>query len=144
MSACGLATTRLDKSAVIKSFNTVFFDFISDLISVLPENPDVFAAQKTFQTIKQANPTAIMKFWFKYVQTPYGDNIERGEVSLFWEKDYSHDVRNLKHPDRVLEVIDTIRAPIKDMGSTNHAHVGSYLQKLCVLTRLYSEVGGQF
>lgn len=127
----------LDKSALLRSFNTLFTDFIEDLSRVLPENKDVSTAKISFDTIRKANPTAIIKVWFKYIYTPYGDSISKGEIIFFLDKDYSYDVRNLKNPDRVLEVINTIRDPIRNMGETNHMHVANYLKKLCQLSALY-------
>jgi hypothetical protein len=128
---------QLDKVAVLRSFNALFNAFIDDLILVLPENPDVKAARVTFDTVRKANPTAIVKVWHKYIFTPYGDSIDAGQIHFFLDKDYSHDVRNLKNPNKVLEVINTIRDPIRDMGATNHQHVANYLQKLCMLAKLY-------
>jgi hypothetical protein len=37
-----------DKSTILKTFNTHFFDFLDDIISIFPENTDIKTARKSF------------------------------------------------------------------------------------------------
>jgi len=77
-----------DRSTILKTFNSQFFDFMDDLLVVFPDNSEILTARKYFDTIKKANPTAILKAWFTYVYSPYKQVIDEGNISFFFEKDY--------------------------------------------------------
>ncbi len=45
-----------DKSTLSRAFNTLFFDFIKDIINIYPDNKDIAKAQTSFDTIKKNEP----------------------------------------------------------------------------------------
>lgn len=128
-----------DKSAILKTFNTHFFDFIDEIVRILPDNQEVQIARTSFDTIRRANPTAIAKAWYLFVYKPYEKVFENGNISFFFDKDYSSDLQSLHNSSRILEMIDKIRDPIKNMGPENLAHSTKYIQNLCKLSILYSQ-----
>jgi len=133
----------MDKSTVLKAFNKQFFDFLDDIINVLPENEEIQIARNSFETIRKANPTAIVKVWFKFVHnTHYGEIISTGDISFFLDKDYSEDLKSVNNQNRILEMIDNIRDPIKSLGPENLAHSTKYIQNLGKLSGLYAQLGG--
>ena len=81
-----------DKTTILKAFNNHFFDFLEDIIRVFPDNQDIALAKTSFETIKKANPTIILKAWKTYVYTPYKEVIDNGDITFFLEKDYSNDL----------------------------------------------------
>ena len=126
----------MDKSAILKAFNKYFFEFIEDIISILPENNDLKVARDSFEMIRKANPTTILKAWYSSVQVPYGSAIETGDIGFFFNKDYSEDLKDVSNQSHIMGVIDKIREPIKNMSPENIAHSAKYIQnlgKLCVI-----------
>lgn len=131
-----------DKSAVIKAFNNHFFEFLDEVIQIIPENVDVKVARNSFDTIRQANPTLIVKAWYLYVHKPYSEIIESGDIRFFFDKDYTSDLRNIQQQGRVMETIDKIRAPIRNMSPENIAHTAKYIQNLGKLSVIYAGMAG--
>ena len=131
----------MDKSTVLKAFNKQFFDFLDDIITVIPSNEEFLIARNSFDTIRKANPTAIAKAWYKFVHnTHYGEIISTGDISFFLDKDYSEDLHEVNNQNRILEMIDKIRDPIKSMGPDNLAHSTKYIQNLGKLSGLYAKL----
>ena len=129
-----------DKSSLLRAFNTHFFDFIEDLLGIFPNNNDLVLAKSSFDTIKKANPTAIIKSWVKFVYIPYKDVIDNGDISFFFDKDYSEDLSAVSNANKILNIIDTLRAPIKEMGDTNKEHTIKYIQNLSKLSMMYNDM----
>lgn len=126
-----------DKSTILKTFNTHFFDFLDDIIGIFPENTDIATAKKSFETIKRANPTAILKVWSQYVYSPYKAVIDAGNIEFFFEKDYGSDLNLLANSGEIMKIIDVIREPVRSMSETNKAHSMKYIQNLSKLSMLY-------
>jgi len=129
-----------DKSSILRAFNTHLFDFIDDIITIFPENNDLTLAKTSFDTIKRANPTAIVKAWYKFVYVPYKDVIDNGDISFFFDKDYSEDLSNISNANKILSIIDTLRTPIKDMSDSNKEHTTKYIQNLSKLSVMYNDM----
>jgi hypothetical protein len=127
-----------DKSTILRTFNKHFFDFLDDIKSILPDNNEISYAITSFDTIKRANPTIIAKTWYNFVFLPYKDVIDNGDLSYFIEKDYGSDLANLNKSDEIINMINNIRTPIKDMNEVNKAHSLKYIQNLCKLSELYN------
>jgi hypothetical protein len=77
------------KTSISRAFNKHFFEFIDDVISIYPENEVLRGARNSFEMFKKANPTSIIKVWYKYIYAPYKDEIEAGNLDYFLDKDYS-------------------------------------------------------
>lgn len=129
-----------DKSSILRAFNAHFFDFIDDLISIFPNNSDLSLAKTTFDTIKKANPSTIVKAWLKFVYLPYENVINAGDISFFFDKDYSDDLTNVSNSNKILNMIDTFRTPIKEMGDVNKEHTTKYIQNLSKLSMMYNDM----
>jgi hypothetical protein len=123
-----------DKSTILRGFNTHFFDFLSDIISIIPNNHDILVAKTSFETIKRANPTIILKVWYQFVYTPYKGVIDQGNIDFFFEKDYGSDLATLNNADEIMKTIDKIRQPIKEMSDENKT---KYIQNLSKLSMTY-------
>ena len=127
-----------DKSSINKGFNTLLFSFLDDIISIFPEQHDIATAKTSMMSFKQMNPTILIKSWYKLVYTPYADVINTGDVSFFFDKDYSADLQAIPNGKELMKMIDNIRGPIRTMDSTNRAHCADYVLKLSKLSELYS------
>jgi hypothetical protein len=127
-----------DKSTIIRAFNTHFFDFLDDIIGIFPTNNEIAVARNSFETIKKANPTAILKAWYKHVYTPYKEVIDKGDVMFFFEKDYGSDLAMLKNSNEIMNMIDKVREPLLSMNEVNTKHSAKYIQNLSQLSIVYN------
>jgi hypothetical protein len=67
---------------------------------------------------------------------PYRQQIEAGDINFFLTKDYSSDLARNDNADKIMESIDRLRKPIKDMSLENQAKTMKYIQNLCKLAVL--------
>ena len=127
-----------DKSTILKAFNTLFFDFLDDIIGIVDDSGDIRSAKTTFEMFRKGNPTIIIKVWNSYIYVPYADVINAGNLDFFINKDYSGDLSVLSNSGDVIKTIDKIRDPIRNMSEVNKAHSLEYIQKLSLLSAAYS------
>jgi hypothetical protein len=109
----------MSNNNMLTIFNDHFVEFITDIHNVFPEDADILAAKNSLIAIRKANPKLIVKIWIKYVATPYQDRIMSGDINFFIEKDYSHDLTRSNNPDQIMESIDRLRNPVKQMDPDN-------------------------
>jgi hypothetical protein len=129
-----------DKTTLLRSFNTHLFEFLDDVIRIFPDNLDIQIAKTSFQTIKRANPTAIVKVWYNFIYAPYRDIIDSGNITFFFEKDYSQDLAVLQNSSEIMKIVDTLRGPVSNMNGTEKDFTMKYLQNLSKLSMLYNGV----
>lgn len=129
-----------DKTTINRAFNTLFFSFLDDIISIYPDNSDMIVAKTSFETFKKINPTIIIKVWYNYVYLPYIDIINEGNISFFFDKNYNEDLKYLANSKEILSVIDKIREPIRGMNEVNRQHSMKYIQNLCKLSLTYNSM----
>jgi hypothetical protein len=130
----------MDKSSILKAFNTLFFEFLDDMITIYPTK-EIKYARDTFEILKKANPTIIIKYWYKDVYAKYSEQIENRDITFFIEKDYSKDIRSSEQSSqKVLEMIEVVRTTIRDMDSTNKEHCADYVVNLSKLSKIYSDL----
>ena len=127
-----------DKSTILKAFNTLFFDFLDDIIGIVEDSGDIRSAKTSFEMFRKGNPTIIIKVWYTYIYVPYAQVIEAGDLEFFINKDYTGDLSVLANSGDVVKTIDKIRDPIRNMTDTNKAHSLAYIQKLSKLSAAYS------
>ena len=111
-------------------FNDLFVEFISDIHSVFPEDADILAAKNSLIAIRKANPKLIVKIWIKYVVQPYQDEILAGDVNFFIQKDYASDLTKAGNSDQIMQSIDRLREPVKNMDPENQKKTMKYIQNL--------------
>jgi hypothetical protein len=122
---------------ILTAFNDHFVEFISDVQSVFPKNADVLTAKNSLGMIRKANPKMIIKIWKSNIVDKYRPQIENGDISFFIEKDYSSDLSKAEYSDKIMEGIDRLRDPIKQMSEENQQKTMKYIQNLTKLCILY-------
>jgi len=127
-----------DKSTLLKAFNSLFFDFLDDIIGIVENNGDIKSAKTAFEVFRKGNPTIIIKVWYSYIYLPYAEVIKSGDLDFFINKDYSGDLNVLANPSDIMKTIDKIRDPIRNMTEVNKAHSLDYIQKLSLLSASYN------
>jgi hypothetical protein len=131
-------TTIINKSIIINNFNQHFFEFIDDIINIIDDNKDIKVARDFFKTIRNLNPSSILKSWYSYVYFPYKDQIDNGDISYFLNKDYNEDLNIITDgKDEIINVIDKLREPIRNMSPQNISYSTEYIQNLSNLSKVY-------
>jgi hypothetical protein len=123
-------------SNLLTVFNDHFAEFVNDIQSVFPDDRDILTAKNALTAIRKANPKLLVKIWVKYVATPYKEVIEAGDINFFITKDYSSDLARNDNADKIMESIDRLRNPVKQMSPENQAKTMKYIQNLCKLSAM--------
>lgn len=120
-------------SNILTAFNDHFSEFLNDVQSVFPNDPDILTAKNALTMIRKANPKMIVKIWKTFIADKYRTQIELNDISFFIDKDYSSDVSSASGSDKIMESIDRLREPIRNMAPDNQAKVMKYIQNLTKL-----------
>lgn len=126
-----------DKSIILKSFNNHFFEFLQDIITIFPENEELQFTKTKMEMLKKANPICIIKGWYFFVFEKYNNIISNGDITFFFDKDYKQDLEYMKNSGEIMNVINKLREPIRNMSDTNKEHTLKYMQNLCKLSNIY-------
>ena len=121
---------------LVTVFNDHFSEFVNDIQSVFPEDPDILTAKNALLAIRKANPKLLVRIWVKYVYTPYKDQIDLGNIDFFLSKDYSTDLSKNDNADKIMESINRLRNPVKEMSIENQAKTMKYIQNLSKLAMM--------
>jgi hypothetical protein len=121
---------------ILTAFNDHFIEFVNDVHCVFPDDADILATKNALTAIRKANPKMIVKIWNAFIVSKYKSEIESGNIEFFVNKDYSQDISATNNSDKIMECIDRLRDPIKNMSLENQAKVMKYIQNLTKLAEL--------
>lgn len=123
-------------SNLLSVFNDHFVEFVTDIHNVFPEDHDILVAKNSLLAIRKANPKMIVKIWKTFIVDKYQKEIESGNLDFFMEKDYSQDVAGADNSGKIMEAINRLRGPIKQMSHENQQKTMKYIQNLTKLAGL--------
>ena len=126
----------MNKSNIITAFNNHLMELFSDIKSII-KNSDLEVAHTGLLALKKANPRLLIGVWKEHIADKYRNNIEAGDIGFFLEKDYSNDLAGVEQPSVVLEKINILRQPIRELGDENLKKTISYIQNLTKLCDVY-------
>ncbi len=134
--------SSIDRSTLIRTFNDYLFEFLDDMLKVLPGNKSIMTASRSFRMLTDVNKAILVKCWYKFVFLKYKNVIDDGNVDFFFEKDYSEDLTNLSNSQQIMEIIDSVRAPAKEIceNPNNREHITTYVQTLCKLSEIFNNL----
>ena len=130
----------MTSQTLLSTFNDHFIEFVNDIISVFPDDPDILTAKNSFIFFRKANPRLVIQIWNKYVVGKYKSVIESGDVTFFINKDYSGDLENTEYSGKIIEAINRLRNPVKLMTLENQMKTMKYIQNLTKISTLYLEM----
>ena len=125
--------------SILSIFNNHLIEFVEDVESVFPEDIDIKTAKNALLAIKKTNPKLIPNIWYRNVAGPYRQQIERFDHDFFINKDYTSDCARHGHGQKIMEAIDRLRAPVKNMNPENQEKTMKYVQNLSKLCYEYSD-----
>ena len=126
----------MSSANILTAFNDHFIDFVTDVQNVFPEDTDILAAKNALIAIRKANPKMIVKIWNSYIVGKYKPEIEAGNLEFFINKDYSQDISSASNSDKIMESINRLREPIKQMTPESQAKTMKYIQNLTKLAAM--------
>jgi hypothetical protein len=127
----------MSSANILTAFNDHFVEFVTDVHSAFPEEKDILVAKNALLMIRKANTKMIINLWNECVVGRYKGEIERGDISFFVDKDYSHDLEGSQNSDKIRNAIDRLRVPIKQMIPEEQAKAMKYIQNLTKLADIY-------
>ena len=127
-------------SNILSAFNDHFVDFVTDIHNVFPDDVDVLTAKNSLLTIRKLNPKMIVKIWNTFIVSKYKNEIEAGDLTFFINKDYADDVSNAQNSDKIMESINRLRNPVKQMSVENQTKVMKYIQNLTKLSAMCENI----
>jgi hypothetical protein len=125
----------MDKGQLLSIFNKQFKEFVEDISRVFPTNSDISTFKTIIGQLLTITPKTIYKTFKKHVVDKYQAEIEAGDINFFINKDYNGDLEN----NTILEKIDCLRGPVKEMNPAEQAKVIKYMQNMAKLCQLYEE-----
>ena len=130
----------MEKSRILKTFNDHFGEFLDDIIRVFPNDNDLVTCRQALLTMRKMNPRIIITVFQNTVVGPYRKEIESNDLTFFIEKDYNKDLsfQQQQLGDQVLQKIDLIRNPVRNMCDEDKSKVLKYMNNLSKLCDLYN------
>ena len=123
--------------SLLKTFNTHFKEFLQDVVSIFPDDKEVLSTQNTLEGLIKMNPKMLVKVWDKYISQPYEKEISEGNIDFFINKNYNIDVKNAGNSDKILDKIEALREPVRNMGEENQKKTMKYIQNLTKIAQMY-------
>lgn len=129
----------MDKTTILKAFNNQFEEFLDDVEVIFPSNRDIKTTKTGLLMMRKANPKMLVSIWYRYVCSKYEAEIENENLEYFLTKDYSEDLKmDQGAANKVLEGIDKIRVPMRDLDVENRGKCIQYLKNLNKLSKIYT------
>ena len=129
----------MDQSHILKTFNDHFIEFIEDIIKVFPENSDLVSIKNSFISFRKLNPKLVLGVFRTYVIDKYSGEIDCKNIDFFINKNYENDLQDNSSSSMIIEKIDKLRDPVREMSEDNQQKVLKYLQNLKKLCLLYNQ-----
>lgn len=131
-----------EKNTISRAFNNHFIELLNDLITIYPDNVEILTAKSSFETFKKLNPSAIVKVWYNYVYKPYNEYIEAGNMDYFLNKNYQDDLAYVNNSNEVLNMVERVKVPLRQLDGANKDHTIEYLKNLNKLSLAYATING--
>src|SRR6056300_996013 len=130
----------MDKSQILTAFNDHFVQFVDDIKRVFPDNNDISLFHTSLGKLRKANPRLMILSFKEHVSGNYRTEIEKGNIEFFIDTDYRTYLKEkgVNAPNVLLEKIDCLREPVRQMNQSDQENVIKYLQNLTKLSDMYN------
>jgi hypothetical protein len=128
----------MNRNQIVETFNNHFIEFVSDIEKVFPNDTDIALARKSLGKTFLLLPKLLIKMFHESFVKLYSSEIESGDLNFFIENDYRSKHGYKENDDAwVLEKIDCLREPVRNMSVEDKEKVSQYLKNLKKLSDLY-------
>ena len=125
---------------LVTVFNEHLVEFFDDVQSIYPDNVDILTGKNSILAFKKVNPALIIKIWASYIASVYATQIENNDVSFFISKDYSSDLVYTNNSEQIMEIINRLREPIRNMNPEDQIKTMKYIKNLSKLSKTYVQM----
>ena len=130
------------KSLYLNSFIDQVFQFLDDILVLVPNDTDVLAAQTYLSALKRGNPKLIITSWYQCVTVKYRAEVEKGNFDFALNKNYNDDIATFYKNDSENQkyfsaIVEKVRNIASDLSEDNKKKVIKYFQNLSNLSMLY-------
>ena len=122
---------------LVSIFNTHLVEFFEDIQLIFPDNVDILTSKNSILAFKRINPALIIRIWATYIASVYQPQIENNDLSFFIGKDYSEDLIYASNTEKIMETINRLREPIRQMNPSDQMKTMKYLKNLSRLSLLH-------
>ena len=117
-------------------FCTQLLEFMDDILRVFPNNLDLKTGKTFIIGLTKVSKKKLIGIWKTSVVDIYEEAIMNGDKEYFINKDYSEDLGE-GGTDKMMSVIEDIRALIRETSEENKDKAIKYLQNLTKICKLY-------
>ena len=117
-------------------FCTQLLEFMDDILTIFPNNLDLKTGKTFIVGLTKVSKRKLIGIWKTSVVDIYEEAIMRGDKEYFINKDYSEDLGE-GGTDRMMAVIEDVRALIRNTSDDNKDKAIKYLQNLTKICKLY-------
>jgi len=128
----------MDSRQILSAFNDHFMEFVDDIQRVFPENDDISTVKTSLISFRKTNPKLVLLAFKEYVIKQYRKEILVGDINFFIDKDYKQDLGSVGGAKLILEKIDCLRKPIREMKKEDQTKVIEYMKNLVKLSDMYN------
>ena len=135
----------MDKQTILKAFNSQFEEFLEDIEILFPDNKDIRTTKTGLGMMRRVNPKKIVSVWYRYICLKYKEEIDKENLDFFLSKDYRDDLKmDEGTSNKVLEGIDKIRGPMRELDDDNTKKCIQYFKNLNTLSEICKKLSCNF
>ncbi len=123
--------------SILKAFTGHLMEFVNEIKKVFPEDADLRTGYFFLEGLVKINPKSVIFGWKECVNDVYKEEILRGDVNYFINKDYNEDLEGSQNKGKLLKTIDSFRERVRNMGEENKNKSIKYVQNLTKLCSMY-------
>ena len=127
----------MNKVQILKGFNDHFMELVLDIERVFPDDNDISTVKNSFVELRKANPKLVIKVFKEQIYDIYNNQIEDGNIDFFINKNYQKDIGNIAESEYILNKINILREPVRNMDKNDQEKVIKYMQNLSKLCNIY-------
>ena len=128
------------ESEAQKTLKEVFcnqlIEFMDDILLLFPNNLDLKTGKTFIVGLTKVSKRKLIGIWKTSVVDIYEEAIMNGDKDYFINKDYSEDLGE-GGTDKMMSVIEDVRALIRETSEENKDKAIKYLQNLTKICKLY-------
>jgi len=127
----------MDKKSILRAFNEHFLEFMQDVIRVFPNDNNLYACKMAIDNMRKANPKLLLVTFSNEFSNKYREQINNNNIDFFINNNYSDAVRNAESASIILDKINLLREPIRNMDESDKNKTIQYIQNLTKLSDMY-------
>ena len=123
--------------SILKAFTNRLMEFITDIHRVFPNDSELRTGKIFLEGLVRINPKNVIVGWKECVNDVYEEQINKGDLNYFIEKDYNQDLNGSLSKSKILTIIEGFRDKVKNMNDQNKKKSMKYVQNLVKLCNMY-------